>query len=253
MKPSEIEAAQQRLKDIGEKTHGVVWGTRFVTALTHPSYAHETGQSDNQRLEFLGDSVLGLCTSEQLWALFPEASEGQLTRMRAELVNAQSLADWARSVNLLMCLRVGRGARAGKEHEGTNVLSDAVEALVAAAYLDGGMSSARAMVAWVIGARLAETEKLGGLDPKSALQEAVQAQGMPTPVYREVEAVRQGREVYYVVTVHSGEQCLGEGRGIAKKLAEREAANVGLAALAELVAASVAGPPAAKCDPTGKE
>ena len=248
MKPSEIEAAQQRLKDDGERSHGIVWGPSFVAALTHPSYAHESGESDNQRLEFLGDSVLGLCASEQLWALFPEASEGQLTRMRAELVNAQSLAEWARSVNLVTCLRVGRGARAGKEHEGTNVLSDAVEALVAAAYLDGGMESARALVAWVIGGRLAETEKLGGLDPKSALQEAVQAKGMPTPVYREVEAVRQGRDVFYVVTVHSGDICLGEGRGVAKKLAEREAASVGLSALAMLHTVELPAPN----DPTGE-
>ncbi len=236
MKPADIERAQSSLREEGQNGHGIVWGPHFLTALTHPSFAHESGEPDNQRLEFLGDSVLGLCTSEQLWTLFPDASEGQLTRMRAELVNAQSLAEWARTVNLVACMRVGRGARAGKEHEGTNVLSDAVEALVAAAYLDGGMSSARAMVAWVIAARLAETEQLGGLDPKSALQEAVQANGMPTPVYREVEALRQGRDVHYLVTVASGDAHLGEGRGVAKKLAERAAAIQGLAALAQVVA-----------------
>lgn len=236
IKPADIEAAQKQLREVAQTTRGIVWGANFLSALTHPSFAHESGESDNQRLEFLGDSVLGLCTSEQLWALFPDASEGQLTRMRAELVNAQSLAEWARLVNLVPCLRVGRGARAGREHEGTNVLSDAVEALVAAAYLDGGMESARKLVAWVIGARLAETEKLGGLDPKSALQEAVQALGWPTPVYREVEAVRQGRDVNYVVTVHAGDRLLGEGRGTAKKSAEREAASVGLTRLSELAA-----------------
>lgn len=233
MKPAEIEAAQERLRAVAKAEHGVVWGAHFQTALTHPSYAHESGEEDNQRLEFLGDSVLGLCASERLWALFPSASEGQLTRMRAELVNAQSLADWARAVQLVDTLRVGRGARAGREHEGTNVLSDAVEALVAAAYLDSGLDVARALVGWVIGGRLAETEKLGGLDPKSALQEAVQAKGWPTPTYREVEAIRKGRELEYVVTVHSGDRMLGEGRGRAKKSAEREAAVMGLTRLDE--------------------
>ena len=103
-------------------------------ALTHPSLANERrGVAHNQRLEFLGDAVLGLCASEELYRAFPDADEGALTRLRAHLVNAEALAAWGRAVGLTSVLRVGRGAAGGGLRESTNVLADAVEALIAAA------------------------------------------------------------------------------------------------------------------------
>src|SRR5450432_3016424 len=114
-------------------------------ALTHPSFANEQRSTrHNQRLEFLGDSVLGFCVSELLCARFPEADEGTLTRMRAQLVNAEALAAWARKEQLADVLRLGRGAGAAGLRDSTNVLADAVEALIAAVYLDLGLEAARA-------------------------------------------------------------------------------------------------------------
>src|SRR5690606_2026533 len=107
---------------------------RFDEALTHPSYANESSAPDNQRLEFLGDAVLGLCVSELLVRTRPEADEGTLTRMRSGLVNAEALAQWARAERIGEAIALGRGARAGTEREQTNVLADAVEALVACVY-----------------------------------------------------------------------------------------------------------------------
>ena len=106
---------------------------RFLEALTHPSLANERRDvQHNQRLEFLGDAVLGFCASELLYERFPSADEGALTRMRAQLVNAEALAAWGRSVGLAAALRVGRGADSAGLRGGTNVLADAVEALIAA-------------------------------------------------------------------------------------------------------------------------
>jgi ribonuclease-3 len=153
-------------------------------ALTHPSYANERRSArHNQRLEFLGDAVLGLCVSELLCARFPEADEGALTRMRAHLVNAEALAGWARSVGLAEMLRLGRGAGAAGLRDSTNVLADAVEALIAAAYLDRGIETARNICARVVEAELAVLERTGARDPKSELQERLQAIGGEAPTY----------------------------------------------------------------------
>lgn len=150
---------------------------RLEEALTHPSYANEANVPDNQRLEFLGDSVLGLCVSELLAAAHPDADEGVLTRMRSALVNAEALARWGRAERIGSCLTLGRGAQAGLEREQINVLADAVEALVAAVYASHGLDGARALVRVVVAEPMAEAERLGVRDPKSALQERVQAAG----------------------------------------------------------------------------
>ena len=160
---------------------------RFEEALTHASYANETACTDNQRLEFLGDAVLGLCVSELLAAAYAAADEGKLTRMRSALVNAEALASWARRVDLGACIALGRGAMLGTEREQSNVLADAAEALVAAVYESHGLPGARALVEDVVGEGLVQAESLAAPDPKSALQERVQASGMPAPTYRVVE------------------------------------------------------------------
>src|SRR5262245_25388071 len=122
----------------------------FAQALTHPSYSneHRTENSpDNQRLEFLGDAVLDLCVSELLLEKLPDADEGVLSRAYGRLVNAESLARWARENDVGAALQVGKGAATTGINERTNVLADTVEELVAAIYLDGGLPAARRIAA----------------------------------------------------------------------------------------------------------
>lgn len=201
-------------------------------ALTHRSFANEQrkeGHRDNQRLEFLGDSVLGLCVTDALMARYPQANEGELSRMRAILVNAEALSSWARSMDLGAALRMGRGALATGEQERLNVLADAAEAIMGAVYLDRGLEEARRLVHAVIDepmSRLAESMVVH--DPKSTLQERIQAAGGASPRYRTVriDGPPHAREFFVVVEI--GDEVVGEGRGRSKKLAEVDAARAAL-------------------------
>jgi ribonuclease-3 len=197
---------------------------RFDEALTHSSFGNETDAPDNQRLEFLGDAVLGLCVSEMLAAEHPDADEGALTRMRSALVNAGTLAAWARRVELGHCVALGRGAKLGSEREQTNVLADAAEALVAAVYEAKGMSGARALVGDIVRGRLERAEVLSLRDPKSALQEMVQARRLPAPTYRVVAVSGAPHAQTFAVEVLIDDQPLARGEGRSKRLAERDAA-----------------------------
>ena len=196
---------------------------RLIEALTHPSYANESGLPDNQRLEFLGDSVLGLCVSEILSLSFPDADEGTLTRMRAALVNGEALSRWAKSVNLGEALFLGRGARAGGERQQINVLADAVEAIVAAVYEARGLDGARTLVREIVREPLA-VSVLGERDPKSQLQERVQAEGKPPPDYKIRESRGPQHDPTFVVEVYVGGELAGVGEGKSKRTAERAAA-----------------------------
>ena len=202
---------------------------RLAEALTHPSFANETTTPDNQRLEFLGDAVLGLSVTEALVHDHPDSGEGALTRMRAALVNADALATWARSVDLGASLSMGRGAHASAERDKTNVLADAVEALLAAIYLAQGLGPVRRLVREIMRHGQAEGAELAGLDPKSKLQERVQANGEPSPRYRVVETNGPAHEPTFVVEVSVGERVVATGEGRSKRLAERAAAAAALA------------------------
>lgn len=226
-----IEAARAALL---ARIEGLVGGrdvAQLDEALTHASFANEAGAPDNQRLEFLGDAVLGLCVSELLIALYPAADEGKLTRMRSALVNSEALAEWARQVDLGACIAFGRGATLGSERDRTNVLADAVEAVVAAVYAAYGLAGARALVQDIARARLPKAETLATLDPKSALQERAQARGMPAPVYRVVATSGAAHEQLFDVEVLLEGRVLARGEGPSKRLAERSAALKALAAL----------------------
>jgi ribonuclease III len=203
---------------------------RFDEALTHPSYANESSEPDNQRLEFLGDAVLGLCVSELLATTQPDADEGALTRMRSALVNAEALARWARAEKIGEAIALGKGARAGTEREQTNVLADAVEALVACVYEAHGLEGARRLVEQVVREPMLEVERLGTRDPKSLLQEQVQARGMPAPTYR-VKGVRGPQhDPTFEVEVLVADVVVGLGEGRSKRVAERAAALAALTA-----------------------
>ncbi len=202
-------------------------------ALTHPSFSNEQRKepcSDNQRLEFLGDSVLGLCVTETLMMRFPSADEGELSRLRAALVNAEALSSWARSVELGAALRMGRGALATGEHERINVLADAAEAVLGAIYLDRGLEEARRIAHVIIEEPLAQLSESSTAvrDPKSTLQERVQAAGGVSPRYRTVRIEGPAHEREFFVVVEIGNEVLAEGHGRSKKLAEIDAARAAL-------------------------
>ncbi len=201
----------------------------FDQALTHPSYANERrGEPDNQRLEFLGDAILGFCTSELLFARFPDADEGTLTRMRARLVNAEALARFARESGVPGALRLGRGAEAGGLRDRTNVLADAVEALIAAAFFDGGLETARRACERVVEAELASLERGAARDPKSELQERVQAAGGEAPTYEVVASGGPAHERWFEVSARIGGREVARGRGRSKRQAEFAAAAAAL-------------------------
>lgn len=198
-------------------------------ALTHPSHANEARTPTHyQRLEFLGDAVLGLCTSELLCARFADADEGALTRMRAKLVNADALARWARKHGVPEAVRLGRGAETGGLRDSTNVLADVVEALIGASYLDVGLDAARKAVATIVGPDMKTFTAGDARDAKSELQERVQRAGAPPPSYAVVESGGPSHEPWFVVEVSVGEQAVGRGRGRSKRQAERAAAAAAL-------------------------
>lgn len=201
----------------------------YVLALTHPSYANERGNTDhNQRLEFLGDAVLGFCASELLFERYPKADEGVLTRTRAQLVNAEALAAWARKSGVAREMRLGKGALGAGLGESTNVLADAVEALIAAAFLDGGLMRARSVCEKIVDFGLARHERAGARDPKSDLQERVQATGGRPPRYQVVDSGGPAHERWFEVEVVLEGRAVGRGRGRSKRQAERAAAATAL-------------------------
>ncbi|MEN9577010.1 MAG: hypothetical protein RJA70_19 [Pseudomonadota bacterium] len=203
--------------------------TRFREALTHPSFANERRiDVHNQRLEFLGDAVLELCSSEELFERFPEADEGELTRRRAQLVNADALAAFARDSGIAAALRLGRGAEANGLRDSTNVLADAVEALLAATYLDSGLVAARAACRHVIRAALERAEGGEERDPKTQLQESVQALGFAAPCYSLVDSGGPAHERWFEVQVSVGAVVLSSATGRSKRAAERDAADLAL-------------------------
>jgi ribonuclease-3 len=234
MSESDLAAAREKLRAYVEGLVGPGPIARFEEALTHPSSGNETGMPDNQRLEFLGDAVLGLCVSEMLASSRTDADEGMLTRMRSALVNAEALAAWARRVELGAGVAFGRGAKLGSEREQTNVLADAAEALVAAVYEARGLDGARALVSDVVKDLLKRADALSLRDPKSELQERVQARGQGAPTYRIVEVIGPPHEQRFVVEVLVGDQPVARGEGRSKRLAERDAAT---RALTEMQAA----------------
>ncbi len=224
-------------------------------ALTHPSFANEQRPDrriDNQRLEFLGDAVLGLVTSELLMQRFPAANEGELSLMRSLLVNTEALAAWARSVELAPSLKLGRGADAAGERDRDNVLADAVEAIVGAVYVARGIEGAREIGGLVVGdplARLGESRAVGR-DAKSELQEQVQAEGSSSPRYRVIGTEGPDHRRAFHVAVEVDGVVIGDGRGRSKKVAEQAAARAAIEARATpKVEATTSAPPPSNAPP----
>jgi ribonuclease-3 len=208
-------------------------------ALTHPSVAHELGGQvePNQRLEFLGDAVLGLILSADLYERFPKFDEGPLTKARAQMVNRLSLAQLARKIELGPELFLGKGEDQNGGRERNSALADAFEAVIGAIFLDGGYGAARDVVLGFFADLLGNSGEIPNLEnPKGELQEKLQARSPEAPQYRLDSVSGPDHDRVFECTVtHEGRE-LGRGRGKSKKEAESEAA---LAAL--LVLKSIAG------------
>jgi len=205
------------------------------TALTHSSSANErpTGTEHNERLEFLGDAVLELAVSEELYRMFPETAEGQLTRMRARLVNEPTLADLARELDIPSLLRLGRGEEMQGGRERPALLADALEAVFGAVFSDGGYGAAAACVRAVFASRWPrEPVRPRAKDSKSRLQEETQFRFKARPVYALTSASGPEHEKVYTVelTLPDGRRIAAEGPSIKK--AEHLAAEQALDLLA---------------------
>lgn len=195
-------------------------------ALTHTSFANEkrTGNlSHNERLEFLGDSILGFVVAEYLYRSYPNRLEGDLTRMRAELVCEASLAVMAREINLGESLRLGRGEERSGGRTRPSILSDACEAIMAAAYLDGGFEAAKGIVYRHILDRV-ETSTHSG-DYKTILQEQVQREKKQVLAYRLIDETGPDHDKTFTIEVLRNGEPIGEGSGHSKKAAEQSAAH----------------------------
>ena len=197
-------------------------------ALAHSSYLNENPgeyQESNERLEFLGDAVLGMVVAEELYGENPGWSEGRLTQARAALVQEATLAEAARDIGLGEMLRMGRGEEAGGGRERASNLSAGLEAVIGAVFLDQGYEVTRAVVLRVLGERLSSLgEPEMSANPKSALQEAVQAAGLPSPTYRIVHEEGADHDRLFVAEVTVGGEVVGRGEGKRKSLAEQAAA-----------------------------
>ncbi|MCL2683784.1 MAG: ribonuclease III [Synergistaceae bacterium] len=208
----------------------------FEEALTHASYANENGCArSNERLEFLGDAVLGLCVSERLFSEHPKMDEGELSKIRSRVVREATLASWALATNLPKMLKLGRGLEGQGGRHNPSILADAMEAVFGAVFLDGGYDASRNVVD-----NLAKLDAGTSLmkksdnykDPKSLLQELLQARGDKPPTYRLLR--RAGPDhaaIFEVEATMADGSVLSSGSGNSIKAAEFKAAASALSVL----------------------
>ncbi|MEI7452624.1 MAG: ribonuclease III [Actinomycetes bacterium] len=203
-------------------------------ALIHRSYAYEQGGiPHNERLEFLGDSVLGIVVTDDLYRRFPDSAEGQLAKIRAAVVNARALAQVARALGLGDYILLGRGEITTGGNDKSSILADCMEAVIGAVYLTGGLSGAGDFVHRVFDPMISASADLGaGLDWKTSLQEAAAASDLGIPQYL-VEDSGPDHEKEFAARVVVGGHVLGTGVGRSKKLAEQQAAETAYLALTE--------------------
>jgi ribonuclease-3 len=209
----------------------------LTIALTHRSYSYENGGlPTNERLEFLGDSVLGLTITEELYHRHPERSEGDLAKLRASIVNTQALADVGRRLSdkgLGSYLLLGKGEENSGGADKSSILADGVESLLGAIYLEHGAAAAREVILRLFGELLDTAPTLGaGLDWKSSLQELTASRGLGAPVYN-VTSTGPDHDKEFTATVVIAEREYGTGVGKTKKEAELKAAAAAWNSLTE--------------------
>lgn len=193
------------------------------SALTHRS----AGGVNNERLEYLGDAVLGLVIAEDLYRRYPQASEGELSRLRASLVRKQTLAELARDLQLGEYLRLGSGELKSGGYRRDSILADALEAIFGAVYLDGGFAASAGLIQTLYAERLQNlpTEPLAIKDPKTQLQEYLQKHSLPLPSYHILEVAGEPHSQKFVVECHvAGLPAPVRGEGAGRRRAEQQAA-----------------------------
>ena len=202
-------------------------------ALAHSSYANERWHNSlmsNERLEFLGDSILGMCVAEYLYCTFPDRPEGELTRMRADMVCEQTLANVAGRIGLGDHLLLGRGEEQGGGRTRNSILADAVESVIAASFLDGGMGAAKQFIQKFILVEV-PVKKLHNVDYKTSLQELVQQKKNQVLSYALVGESGPDHDKHFEVEVSLNGKVVGLGSGSSKKRAEQDAARVAIESL----------------------
>ncbi|GAA4718572.1 ribonuclease III [Pedococcus ginsenosidimutans] len=204
----------------------------LLRALTHRSYAYENGGlPNNERLEFLGDSVLGLVVTDTLYATHPDLPEGQLAKLRAAVVNMRALAEVARTIGLGDHVMLGRGEESTGGRDKASILADTMEAVIGTVYLSAGMEAAATFVHHLLDPLMAQSATLGaGLDWKTSLQELSAATSSGVPEYQVDEEGPDHEKTFHARAV-VGAEVLGTGTGRSKKEAEQKAAEVAWRAL----------------------
>ena len=203
-------------------------------ALTHRSFSYEAGGlPTNERMEFLGDSVLGLVVTDELYEKFPDLDESRLSPLRSGVVNMRALAAIARDLKLGEALKIGKGEEITGGRDKNSILADAFEALVGAIYIDKGYAKTREVILTLMARSIEEASIRGaGLDGKTALQEIVAASGWGVPEYRVSESGPDHDKNFVAVAVVNGET-FPEGKGKSKREAEQIAARLAFEALSE--------------------
>ncbi|WP_235882644.1 ribonuclease III [Streptomyces apricus] len=224
----------------------------LVRALTHRSYAYENGGlPTNERLEFLGDSVLGLVVTDTLYTTHPDLPEGQLAKLRAAVVNSRALAEVSRGLDLGSFIRLGRGEEGTGGRDKASILADTLEAVIGAVYLDQGLDAAGELVHRLFDPLIEKSSNLGaGLDWKTSLQELTATEGLGVPEYLVTET-GPDHEKTFTAAARVGGVSYGTGTGRSKKEAEQQAAESAWRAIrsaaderAEAAATAEAEPPA---------
>ena len=204
-------------------------------ALVHSSYINENpdlAPASNERLEFLGDAVLGLVIAQKLYQDLPDATEGEMTNLRATLVRRDTLAKAAKTIGLGDYLYLGRGEEASGGRNKAANLAGTLEAIIAAISLDKGSATTRDFILRLFNQKLAKVIRQGAeVDCKSQLQEIFQARKQPTPIYYVIETEGPSHNRRFTVEVRDGDTVLGKGSGKSKKAAETEAARSALESL----------------------
>jgi ribonuclease-3 len=215
-------------------------------ALTHRSYAYENGGlPTNERLEFLGDSVLGLIVTDTLFRGYPDLPEGQLAKLRAAVVNMRALAGVARGLRLGSYVLLGKGEEGTGGRDKSSILADTLEAVLGAVYVDCGLAEASALVHRLFDPVIASSARLGaGLDWKTSLQELTAAEILGVPEYH-VEESGPDHQKSFRASVRIAGRTYGEGAGRSKKEAEQQAAEAAWTSISESTAGVAAGAAAA--------
>ena len=222
------------LDDLMQQLGGGLPDDLAERAVTHRSYAYENGGlPTNERLEFLGDSVLGLVVTEELYRRHPDLPEGQLAKLRAAVVNSRALAEVARTLAVGDYLRLGRGEEASGGRDKSSILADAVEALIGAVYLARGIEHTRQLILTLFAPLLDAAAQLGaGLDWKTSLQELAASRALGVPEYAVSESGPDHAKAFHATALVAG-RAAGEGDGRSKKEAEQRAAEQAWTALSK--------------------